>query len=73
MTTITVPISGEIEEFINQELAYGTGESKAHIVRFALLRLREERALSRLTEAEEDIKQGRVFKGDLRSLLKKAR
>ena len=71
MTTITVPISKDLETFLEEELRTGAGESKAHIVRFALARLREERALSRLMEAEDDIKTGRVYAGDLKTLLKK--
>lgn len=68
MTTITVPITKELESFIEEELASGTSESKAHLVRFALRRLREERALARLEEAEADIKTGRVYGGDLKKL-----
>lgn len=71
MTTITVPITPELESFINEEIASGASESKAHLVRFALGRLREERALARLQEAENDIKAGRVYKGDLKKILKK--
>jgi Arc/MetJ-type ribon-helix-helix transcriptional regulator len=71
MTTITIPITKELESFINEEIRAGTSDSKAHLVRFALGRLREERALSRLREAELDIKVGRVYKGDLKKLLKK--
>ncbi len=70
MTTITVPINSELEQFINDELKSGKGESKAHIVRYALTRLREERALERLHEAEIDIKEGRIYQGSLRSLIK---
>lgn len=70
MTTITVPITKEIESFIEGELRAGTSDSKAHLVRYALVRLREERALSRLNEAEADIKGGRVYKGDLKKLIK---
>jgi Arc/MetJ-type ribon-helix-helix transcriptional regulator len=69
MTTITVPITKELESFINEELRAGTSESKAHLVRYALGRLQEERALARLAEAEEDIKVGRVYQGDLKKLL----
>ena len=71
MTTITVPINKEIESFINSELAAGKSESKAHLVRQAIMRLREERALENLREAEEDITTGRVYKGDLKKLLSK--
>ncbi len=71
MTTITVPITRELESFIESEIRLGTSDSKAHLVRFALGRLQEERALARLQEAEMDIKAGRVYKGDLKRLLKK--
>ncbi|OGZ05253.1 MAG: hypothetical protein A2845_02980 [Candidatus Lloydbacteria bacterium RIFCSPHIGHO2_01_FULL_49_22] len=71
MSTITVPITKELESFIEEELRAGTSESKAHLVRFALGRLQEERALSRLNEAEADIKAGRVYRGDLKKLFKK--
>ena len=71
MTTITVPINSDLEEFIKDELASGKSETKAHVVRYALLRLQEERALERLREAELDIKEGRVYQGSLRTLAKK--
>lgn len=70
MTTITVPITRELESFISEELNAGNCDSKAHLVRLALMRLREERALARLSEAEADIKSGRVYKGDLKKLIK---
>jgi Arc/MetJ-type ribon-helix-helix transcriptional regulator len=71
MTTITVPITKELQSFIEEELKAGTSESKAHLVRYALGRLQEERALSRLQEAESDIKEHRVYQGDLKKLLKR--
>lgn len=71
MTTITVPINVELEQFIESELKSGKGESKAHVVRYALMRLQEERALERLQEAEVDIKEGRIYQGSLRTLVKK--
>jgi len=70
MSTITVPITKELQSFIDEELRAGTSESKAHLVRYALARLQEERALARLQEAEADIKARRVYRGDLKKLLK---
>jgi len=70
MTTITVPITKELASFIDGELKAGTSDSKAHLVRYALGRLQEERALARLQEAEMDIKEGHVYKGDLKKLFK---
>lgn len=70
MTTITIPITKELQSFIEGELKAGTSDSKAHLVRYALGRLQEERALSRLKEAETDIKENRVYQGDLKKLLR---
>lgn len=71
MATITIPITKELESFIEGELQAGTSDSKAHLVRYALSRLQEERALARLHEAELDITEGRVYQGDLNEILKK--
>lgn len=71
MTTITVPISKDLENFIEEEISSGTSETKAGLVRHALMRLQEERALSRLAEAERDIQEGRVYRGQLKTLLTK--
>ncbi len=73
MTTITVPINKELARFIEEELSLGGGESKAHLVRHALERLREDRAFLRIEEARRDIGDGRVYKGDLKKILKKFR
>mgnify|MGYP001617647463 CR=1 FL=1 len=70
MSTITIPITKELEAFIEGELRAGTSDSKAHLVRYALGRLQEERALARLQEAEIDIKENRVYQGDLKKILK---
>ncbi len=71
MTTITTPIDKDLEDFINMEIREGNSETKAHVVRQALRLLREDRAYKRIREAEEDIKEGRVYKGDLHKLIKK--
>lgn len=71
MATITTPLDKDLEAFIESELREGRAESKAHVVRSALRLLREERALEHIREAEEDIRAGRVYRGDLRTLLKK--
>lgn len=71
MTTITVPIDKELEDFINSEIESGRSETKTHVVRYALKQLREERALEGIREAEQDIKEGRVYRGDLRTLIEK--
>ncbi len=71
MTTITIPIDLTLLNFINTEISEGNAESKAHIVRYALNKLKDERVLSRIKEAEEDIKNNRVYSGDLRKIISK--
>jgi Arc/MetJ-type ribon-helix-helix transcriptional regulator len=71
MTTITVPLNNELNDFIQEEIRNGTSETKAHVVRYALMRLREERALERLREAEADITAGRVYAGSLDDIVTK--
>ncbi len=71
MATITTPVGKDLEAFIEREVREGHAESKAHVVRRALQLLREERAFERIREAEEDIRAGRVYSGDLRKLAKR--
>lgn len=71
MTTITVPINAELQQFIEEEIESGKSETKARVVRYALLRLKEERGLERLMEAEDDIVEGRIYQGSLKALAKK--
>ena len=71
MPIVTVPLEGELFGFIEEEIREGNAETKTQVIRQALRRLREERAFSRLREAESDIREGRVLKGDLRALLDK--
>lgn len=73
MTTISVPITGEQEKFINDLVKSGKAANKAHAVRYAIQRLAEEEAVASLRRAEQDIKDGRVYYGDLDKLVKRLR
>lgn len=71
MTTITVPINSELLSFINQEIKEGTFDNKANFVRGLIMKYKEDRAFEKLKEADLDIKNGRVYRGNLRSLINK--
>ncbi len=71
MTTISVPINAEQEEFIKRYVRSGQAANKAHAVRRAIDLLEEEEALRSLSESEADLRAGRVYRGDLRKLIKK--
>ena len=71
MSTISVPISSDQEKFINDLVKSGKAANKAHAVRYAIQRLAEEEAIRAVRESEEDVRQGKVYRGDLRKLLKR--
>ncbi len=71
MTTLSIPITSEQERFINNLVKSGKAANKAHAVRYALQRLAEEEAIESVLRAEQDIKEGRVFYGDLNKIAKK--
>lgn len=71
MSTISVPVRTEEEKFIADYIQSGRAENKAQVFRRALRLLAEEEALSHLLRSREDVRQGRVFKGDFKKLLKK--
>lgn len=73
MTTISVPITGEQEKFINELVKSGKAANKAHAVRQAIDLLAEEEAIASVRRGLEDVQAGRVYHGNLRTLAKKFR
>jgi putative addiction module CopG family antidote len=73
MSTLSVPLPSELEHFIKEMIQSGYATNKADVVRKALLQLRENEAIRHVFEAERDIKEGRIFSGDIRSIMKKYR
>ena len=71
MTTISVPVKAEDEKFIKDYIKSGQAENKAQVFRRALRLLAEDEALARLLRSREDVRQGKIFKGDFKKLLKK--
>jgi Arc/MetJ-type ribon-helix-helix transcriptional regulator len=71
MSTISVPIPAVLEQFIEDMIADGRASNKADLVRKALMKYREDEAINAVLEAEQDIREGRVFSGDLNELSKK--
>lgn len=71
MAVVTIPLDSDLIEFIEEEIREGNAETKTQVIRQAIRRLREERAFTRLREAESDIREGRLLQGDLRALIDK--
>ena len=71
MTTLSVPVSAKLEEFIDQMVERGRAANKADVVRKALDLLAEEEAIASVLKAEQEIREGKILRGDLRDLMKK--
>lgn len=71
MSTISVPLTPELEIFINRMVRDGNAANKADVVRKALRRMSEEEAVNEILEAEREIAQGKGLRGDLRVLAKR--
>ncbi|MDP2946686.1 MAG: type II toxin-antitoxin system ParD family antitoxin [Nanoarchaeota archaeon] len=71
MTTLSVPVSGDLEKFIERMVRDGKGANKADVVRRALREYEENEALESILKAEQEFKQGKALRGDLRELMQK--
>ncbi|MEK9153945.1 MAG: hypothetical protein AAB798_00570 [Patescibacteria group bacterium] len=71
MTTISVPISGAQEKFINDLVKSGKAANKAHAVRYALDLFAEDMAVEAVLEAEQEIARGKGLRDDIDTIAKK--
>ena len=71
MTTLSIPISGDLEKFIERMIKDGKGANKADVVRRALREYEENEALENILQSEREIAQGKGLRGDLKELAKK--
>lgn len=71
MATLSVPLTHNLEEFIDTLVKQGFAPNKAEVVRKALRLLAEEEAVAAVLKAEQEVRQGKVLKGNLRKLASK--
>lgn len=71
MSTLSVPLSPELEKFIDNQVKSGNAANKADVVRRALIRFSEDEAVRVVLEASQEVKDGKVLRGDLRELIKR--
>lgn len=70
MSTISVPLTPVLEEFINNQVESGRAASKADVVRRALIAFTEEEAIQAVLEAQREVREGKLLRGDIRQLMK---
>ena len=71
MTTISIPIPAALEEFINKMIKRGDAPTKAEVVRQALVRFAEDEAIESVLRSEQEIKDGKILRGDIRKIIKR--
>ncbi|MCK5588763.1 MAG: hypothetical protein KAI16_00435 [Candidatus Pacebacteria bacterium] len=71
MTTISVPLNQELDEFIQDMIDNNNAETKSGVVRMALRKLKEEQLIKEIIEAKNSVKKYGTFSGDLDKLVKK--
>ncbi len=67
MSTLSVPLTPELEKFIKSQVESGNAANKADVVRRALARFAEDEAVEAVLRAQREP----VLKGNLRDLMKK--
>ena len=71
MTTLSIPVSGDLEKFIERMIKEGRGANKADVVQRALREYEENELLKNILQSEREIAQGKGLGGNLRELAKK--
>jgi Arc/MetJ-type ribon-helix-helix transcriptional regulator len=67
MTTLSIPVSGDLEKFIEKMVRDGKGANKADVVRRALRQMSEDEVVETVLRAQGEP----TLRGDLRELMKK--
>jgi len=71
MSTFSIPMTPELEQFVEAEIKSGNASSKAEIVRRALKSYQEQLVVEGLLRSEQEAKDGKLLRGDLDKLAKK--
>lgn len=67
MSTVSVPLSPELEKYVEELVREGFGANKADVIRKALTRLAEDEAVFAVLRAEQEP----TLSGDVRDLAEK--
>lgn len=68
MSTISVPLTSELMDHLDNLVSI-SGASRAAVMRKALEKLAEDEAINAVLQAEREIKEGKILRGDLQNLL----
>ncbi|HAL49915.1 MAG: hypothetical protein UU40_C0001G0009 [Candidatus Uhrbacteria bacterium GW2011_GWD2_41_121] len=70
MSTLSIPLPAHLETFVETMVKRGIAPNKAEVVRQALISYAEEQAVASVLRAEQEIKDGKILRGDLPEIMK---
>lgn len=70
MSTLSIPLPNNLETFVETMVRRGVAANKAEVVRQALLNYAEEQAVAAVLRSEQEIKEGRILRGNLKKIIK---
>ena len=71
MTTLSIPLPQILEDFVDSQVKKGYAPNKAEVVRKALRLLAQEEAVAAVLKAEQEVREGKILRGDLKKLMKR--
>ncbi len=70
MSTLSIPLPAALEAFVEQAVRRGVAPNKAEVVRQALARYAEDQAVEQVLRAEQELKEGKILRGNLKALIR---
>jgi Arc/MetJ-type ribon-helix-helix transcriptional regulator len=71
MSTLSVPLPSALEAFIDEMVRSGAAANKADVVRQALARFAEDQAVEAVLRSEQEVRDGKILRGDIREIIKR--
>ena len=65
MTTISIPLNNELNDYIDEQVRLGNASSKAELIRRAIIKFKEDEFVNSILKAKQEIRNGKALKGDL--------
>ncbi|MDP3989102.1 MAG: ribbon-helix-helix protein, CopG family [bacterium] len=70
MATVSIPLSSELNDYIEEQVRLGNAASKSDLIRRAIIQFKEEKFIATVLKAQQEIKDGKSLSGDLDELAK---
>lgn len=70
MTTISIPVTEELNQFIEEQVELGNAANKAELIRRAIIKYKEDQFIALILKAKQEAKEGKLLVGDLDTLAK---